>query len=174
MKKTVAVAAALLALTAALAATATASAPPEDENWVQMTISGDRFEIAGARIALARSATPATRSFAQRLIKDHSKSLRELVPLAERYGIGVPPSATPTQQWQLNRLKNMPKRWFDQQYSSLEIKDHNQDIEETGLEAREGQLYEVRMAAKHSLPMLNMHLKMAKRLVAVLRVAKES
>jgi putative membrane protein len=167
---------ALAALFAALAATtaAVASAPPEDEDWLQMTISGDRFEIAGGQLALARAQTPAAKALGRRLIRDHTKALREEVALARLHGVGVPPSATPAQQWQLNRLKNMPRSWFDAQYASLEVKDHNQDIEETGLEAREGQLPDVRQAAKKSLPMLNKHLRMAKSLAAALDARKQA
>jgi putative membrane protein len=160
----------LTALVAALAgaAAAIASAPPEDENWLQMSISGDRFEVAGGKLALGRSATPAVRAYAQRLIRDHAKSLVEAAALARKYGIGVPPSATPSQQWELNRLRYMPRSKFDIQYASLEVKDHNQDIEETGFEAREGQAYSVRQEAKKDLPVLNMHLKMSKQAVKAL------
>jgi putative membrane protein len=166
----------VIAATAALAgaAAAVASAPPEDENWLQTSISGDRFEVAGGKIALAKSSTPAVRAYAQRLIRDHAKSLVEAVTLARKYDIGVPPSATPSEQWELNRLKNMPKGWFDAQYASLEVKDHNQDIEETGLEAREGQVYEIRQDAWKELPMLNMHLRLGKRLVATLQATRSS
>jgi hypothetical protein len=66
-------------------------------------------------------------------------------------------------QWELNRLRFMPKSWFDAQYTSLEIKDHNQDIEETGFEAREGRASDIRADARKELPMLNLHLRLSKR-----------
>jgi putative membrane protein len=159
---------------AGAAAAAHVSAPPQDEMWLQTSISGDRFEIAGGRIALARSSNPQVRALGRRLIADHSKSLAEAVALAKKYGIGVPPAATPSMQWQLNRLKNMPKSWFDVQYTSLEVKDHNQDIEETGFEAREGENWEIRADAKKELPMLNMHLKMSKATLTQAEAAKRS
>jgi putative membrane protein len=163
MKTILALTASALALLGGAAATAArADAPPQDENWLQTSISGDRFEIAGGTIALRRAETPAARTLARRLIHDHSKSLADAVKLARQLGVGVPPAATPSEQWQLNRLKNMPRSWFDVQYAALEIKDHNQDIEETGLEAREGELWQVRAEAKKDLPMLTMHLKMSK------------
>src|SRR3954471_17997085 len=93
----------------AATAAATASAPPQDENWLMTSISGDRFEIAGGKIALARATTPVVRSLAQRLIKDHSKSLRDALELAHEWGMKGPPAATPTQQWQLNRLRWLPR-----------------------------------------------------------------
>jgi putative membrane protein len=160
MRKLIVLACAIAAL--ATAAAAAANAPPEDENWLQTTISGDRFEVAGGKIALSRATTPANRALARRLIRDHSRAMAQEIAVARSLGVGVPPAATPSEQWELNRLKNMPRAWFDVQYDTLEVKDHNQDIEETGLEAREGQVWQVRQLAKQSLPMLNMHLKLSK------------
>jgi len=159
MKKLVLVAS-LAALLAPVAAGA--SAPPQDEQWLQTSISGDRFEIRGGQIALQRALSPQVRALGQRLVKDHSKSLHDAIALAQKYGIGVPPAATPSEQWELNRIKNMPRSWFDGQYTALEIKDHNQDIEETGFEARKGEQWEIREEARKDLPMLNMHLRLAK------------
>jgi putative membrane protein len=159
---------------AGVCAAAATSVPPQDEMWLQTSISGDRFEIAGGHIALARSSNPQVRALARRLIADHSKSLGDAVALAKKYGVGVPPAATPSMQWELNRLKNMPKSWFDVQYSSLEVKDHNQDIEETGFEARNGEQWEIRADAKHELPMLNMHLKLSKATLTQAEAARRS
>jgi putative membrane protein len=172
MKKLTACAALVLSLAAVAAAAA--SAPPQDENWLQTSISGDRFEIAGGKIALAKATTVPAKNLARRLIKDHTKSLRDAVELARKLGVGVPPAATPSEQWELNRLKNMPRAWFDVQYAALEIKDHNQDIEETGFEAREGELWQVRAEARKDLPMLNMHLKMSKSVLTMAEAAKHS
>jgi predicted outer membrane protein len=161
MKRLLLLAVALVALAAATAAAA--DAPPQDENWLQTSISGDRFEIAGGKIALSRAMTPGDRALGRRLMHDHMKSLASAIRLAQSLGVGVPPAATPSEQWELNRLKNMPRSWFDVQYAAIETKDHEQDIEETGFEAREGQLWQVRAEAKKDLPMLNMHLKLSKK-----------
>jgi putative membrane protein len=141
---------------------ASADPPPQDENWLQSSISGDRFEIAGGKIALARSQSGAVRALAQRLMRDHTKSLHDAIELAQEWGMKPPPAATPSEQWELHRLRYMPKSAFNIEYASLEVHDHNQDIEETGFEAREGQAASVRAEAKKDLPMLNMHLKLSK------------
>src|SRR4051794_37384607 len=162
MKKLIALAAVLLAVAGVGAKVAAADAPPQDENWLTTAISGDRFEIAGGKIALRRATVPADRALARRLIADHSKSLHDAIELAHEWDITPPPAATPSEQWELNRLKNMPRRNFDASYAALEIKDHNQDIEETGFEARRGQVWAFREEARKDLPMLNMHLRMSK------------
>jgi putative membrane protein len=160
MKTIASLTVALVAL--AIPVAAAADPPPQDTNWLQTSISGDRFEIAGGKIALARSENATVKRYAQRLITDHSKSLHDALELAREWGMHGPPAATPSEQWELNRLKFVPRRAFDNQYISLEIKDHNQDIEETGLEARRGQAESVREEALKDLPMLNMHLKLGK------------
>jgi putative membrane protein len=171
-KKLLLVLVALVALAAATAAAA--DAPPQDENWLQTSISGDRFEIAGGKIALARAETPQVRALGQRLIHDHSLSLLEAVALAKSLGVGVPPAATPSEQWELNRVRNAPRSAFDVQYTVLEVKDHEQDIEETGFEARKGEQWQIRALAKKELPMLNMHLQLSKAAVVAAEAARKS
>jgi putative membrane protein len=161
-KGVLALALAIVAAVTVVASAAAANPPAQDENWLMTSISGDRFEIAGGKIAMSKASVPAVRSLAQRLIRDHTKSLHDAVQLALRWGMKPPPSATPSEQWELNRLKNMPKGWFDGEYTALEVKDHNQDIEETGFEARRGSAYDIRQEALKDLPMLTMHLKLSK------------
>src|SRR5690348_6453282 len=63
---------------------------PLDEQLLQSSIQGDRFEIAGGRIAQSQGATPGVRALGARLVKDHSKSLHEAVAVAHRLHIEVP------------------------------------------------------------------------------------
>lgn len=166
--------AAVAALAAGTAGAAKADPPAQDENWLMTSISGDRFEIAGGKIALGRANTPQAKALARRLISDHTKSLHDAIEVAERWGMTPPPAATPSEQWELNRLKNMRRPQFDVQYAVLEVKDHHQDIEETGFEAREGQAWDVRQEALKDLPMLNTHLRLAEALVKTAEAARHS
>jgi predicted outer membrane protein len=46
-----------------------------DEQYLQTSISGDRFEIIGGRLAEKKSNNAAVQRLAKRLVDDHSKSL---------------------------------------------------------------------------------------------------
>ena len=162
MKKLIALAGVLLAVTATAGAAATAGTSAQDENWLQTSISGDRFEIAGGKIALSRGLLATTRALGARLVKDHSKSLQESIVLAHRLGVSVPPAATPSMQWELSQVATMPRSSFDVAYTSLEFKDHQQDIEETAFEVHKGQSAQVVALARQELPMLNLHLAKSK------------
>src|SRR4051812_33901948 len=139
---------------------------PLDEEMLQTSIQGDRFEVAGGTLAQSRGATPAIKSLGARLAKDHAKSLKEAVQLARRLGISVPKTPSPTQEWQLDVVGAMSGTGFDAAYAKLEIQDHKQDIDESKTEARRGLNSSVRALARKDLPTLRAHLKLSKEALA--------
>jgi predicted outer membrane protein len=135
----------------------------QDANYLQTSISGDRFEIIGGKIALAKTGDRSVAALAHRLIRDHSKSLAESVSEARKDGVKVPTAPTPSEVWELDTVRTMTGISFDRFYSSLEVKDHQQDIEETTFEVQHGGDPEIRTSAKKELPMLRMHLMLSER-----------
>jgi predicted outer membrane protein len=102
-------------------------------------------------------------------VSDHSKSLSDAIKLAHSLKIDVPSSPTPSMIWELKVVSTFKGRAFDRWYSSLEVFDHIQDIDETGTEVATGTNSQVRDDAKTELPMLRMHLKLARRAFAAAR-----
>ena len=133
-----------------------------DENWLQTSIQGDRFEITGGQLALQKSQTPAVRTLAQTLIKDHTKSLREAKTLANALHTQIPHSPSPSETWELQVVASFSGKDFDRWYSSLEVADHKQDISEASNEAKNGKQAHVRESARRELPILKTHLRLAK------------
>ena len=132
-----------------------------DKQWLQMSIEGDLFEIAGGKIAQDRAQSDAVKAYGKRLVEDHTKTLHDAVDLANELGIEVPKAPSPSQQWELQAVSRFSGRDFDQQYVDLEAKDHQQDISETKDEIDEGFNQDVRQNAKDDLPVLQEHLKIA-------------
>jgi putative membrane protein len=135
-------------------------------NYLQTSISGDRFEIAGGKLAEAKGTTAQVRAIGARLVKDHSKSLKEAVTEATSLGVKVPEAPTPSMVWELDTVAGTSGSQFDRLYASLEVKDHEQDIEETTFEATHGGNAMVKKSAKKELPILGMHLMLSKRALA--------
>jgi putative membrane protein len=136
---------------------------PLDEQLLQTSIQGDRFEIAGGKIAESKAVTPGVRALAARLVRDHTKSLREAVGVAHRLGIDVPATPSPAQEWELQTVGSMSGEPFDAAYAYLEIQDHKQDIEESTMERDHGLNTAVRSLARSDLPVLRVHLRLSKR-----------
>ena len=166
MKKALALVAAC-ALAAAVAAVLTARShaasqlPGMDEQYLKTSSQGDMFEIAGGKLALKKSHNKAVRALAQRLIKDHSKSLADAKQVAQKYGVSLENKPTPSQQWELQAVSALASKGFDRWYSDLEVLDHQQDIQETSDEISMGSNADVKKLASDDLPVLKTHLKMS-------------
>jgi putative membrane protein len=155
----------VLAVTAGggLAATRDSGASAQDANYLQASISGDRFEIIGGKLAQKKGATQQVKALGARLVKDHSKSLSEAISEAKKANVKVPAAPTPSEVWELQTVGSMSGSAFDRAYTSLEVKDHQQDIEETTFEVGHGQSADIQAGAKKELPMLRMHLSLSKK-----------
>jgi putative membrane protein len=133
-----------------------------DEQYLMTSIQGDRFEIAGGRQALAKSQNAAVRTLAARLVKDHGKSLKESKALAKRLGVKIPTTPSPSMQWELQVIAPMTGAQYDHWYSSLEVKDHVQDISEAHDETSNGSNPSIRHAAGTEVPILQKHLTLSR------------
>jgi putative membrane protein len=150
-----------LAIAPAAAHAATAYSPL-DEQILRTSIQGDRFEIIGGGIAQAHAGSVQVKQLGARLVKDHTKSLREAVALAKRLGIPVPSTPSTTQEWQLQVVSGLSGHAFDVAYSRLEIQDHKQDIGDVHTELRGGFNAEIRALERKDLPTLRIHLHLSK------------
>jgi putative membrane protein len=159
-----------LAITLVAGASGAIAKPPPpgvsaaDEEYLSMGIQGDRFEIQGGRVALAKSHNTLVRRLAARLVSDHEKSLAESARLARRLGIDVPKTPTPPQAWELRVARTqMSGAQFDHWYSELEALDHMQDLRDAAHEKENGFNAAIRADAAQEMPMLRQHLVMSER-----------
>src|SRR5690348_10377697 len=61
-----------------------------DEQYLQTSISGDRFEIIGGKLAEKKSKNAAVLKAASTIVSDHTKSLSDAIKLAHELKIDVP------------------------------------------------------------------------------------
>jgi putative membrane protein len=129
-----------------------------DEQYLQGSIEGDRFEIAGGKLALKNGANQKIKDLGSTLIADHSKSLKESIALAKKFKIKIPPKPSPSQQWELATVAGFTGSAFDKSYASLEVLDHQQDIQEAGDEVDNGSSWKIRKSAFQEIPTSRDHL----------------
>ena len=137
-----------------------------DKEYLKMSMQGDLFEIQGGRIALSRSSDGTVVRLANRLIADHTKSFSDTAEIARELGVDVPDSPSPTQQWELQVIQTFQGKAFNHWYSSLEVQDHLEDIDLTTDEIRDGTNDKVIDDAKTNLPVLQVHLELARQALA--------
>jgi putative membrane protein len=161
VRHSIVLAGAVVALAAPAAHAAAKPYSPLDEYLLQSSIQGDRFEIAGGRLAQQKGTAPAVKALGARLESDHAKSLADAVKLAKQLGISVPKTPTPSQEWELAVLGATSGAGFDAAYARLEVQDHKQDIDETKTEISDGVNPKIVRLAREDLPMLRKHLKLS-------------
>ena len=72
-----------------------------DKQYLTSSIQGDRFEIAGGKLAQSKSQNAQIRALGARLVKDHTKSLHDSVRMAHEFNLDVPKAPNPSQRWEL-------------------------------------------------------------------------
>lgn len=135
----------------------------QDQSFVQQAASSDMFEIQSARLALQRSRNPAVRSFAQRMIADHTKSSQQLAALAQAKGIVMPTGLDPEQQRMMAAMENT-RRIFDQEYFRQQAFAHQATATAYQTEINSGYDADLRNFAQMTLPIVQDHLAMAERM----------
>jgi putative membrane protein len=133
-----------------------------DAQWLTAAIEGDRFEISGGKTAQSKGGAPDITALGARLQADHSKALAAAKKLARTLGIAIPPSPSPSEQWELDMVATLSGSSFDHWYALLEVQDHHQDIQEADDEIDHAKSSAVRSLARTDLAMYRVHLKLSK------------
>lgn len=147
---------------AALAADAE-RAVPEPSVFVEKAAVAGLTEVEAGKMALAKSKDPGIRSFAQRMVSDHTKANVELTGIATAKGIDAPKSPDSEHQAMLDALASKTGTEFDREYSQHMNMDHSKAIAlfEGATRSTDAELAKF---AKKTLPTLKEHKKLAEKL----------
>jgi len=133
--------------------------PMTPEGFRAMAAQSDAFELSSSQLALQRSRNPAVRTFARRMIRDHSMTSQAL---------GIPPGTAVAldarHATMLNQLAPASGRAFDAAYAQMQVMAHQEAVGMFAAYAQGGLDPAMRAFAQQVLPSLQMHLAMASRL----------
>jgi predicted outer membrane protein len=105
------------------------AAEPTSKQFVKDAVESNLAEIQASQLAVSKSANPEIKSFAQRMIDDHSRVNTELQQLAEQKGLKIPNSPDLTHQAALKTMQARSGTDFDKSYIEQMNKDHEKAIE---------------------------------------------
>src|SRR5262249_16709841 len=97
---------------------------------------------------------------------DHASANEELKAAAQKDGVALPQDASPKQKQMADKLGKLQGADFDKEYSSMMVKDHEEDVALFKKEASSGKDANMKAFAQKSLPTLEEHLKMAKQIAS--------
>jgi putative membrane protein len=112
-------------------------------------------EVSAAQLAMQKAKRADVRSFGQMMMKDHSEAEQQLLALAKRRGIHLPPTATGGIKPDLLLLN---AKDFDSAYVHGMVAGHGNTVQMFENYATTGKDPAVRAWAQQMLPTLKMHL----------------
>jgi putative membrane protein len=135
---------------------------PSVNTFATEAAQGGIAETQLSTIALQRSSNPEIKRMAQQIIDDHSKANTELAQLAGKKGVTLPREVRSEHRTMAGKLEKLAGDAFDRQYIDAMISDHEKDIVLFENQIKLGSDGEVKAFAEKHLPVLQMHLEMAR------------
>lgn len=144
-----------------------------DQKFMMMAAKGGMGEIEMARMALQKSSNDAVKQYAQKMIDDHTMAGDELKQLAATKNVTLPMDADAKQMAMTAKMQKMSSMEFDMMYvKEAGVKDH-QDMEKLFMkESMSGKDMDAKAFATKTLPVVRMHLQMARELMMTMKGMK--
>jgi putative membrane protein len=146
-----------------------AAAPSaQDSMFVAKASAGGMTEIQASKLADSHSQSGTIKSFASKMVTDHTAAGDKLTSIAQKDGFtpASAPMAAPmaAQQKELAKLETLNGMAFDKAYSSMMVKDHDAAVALFKKETTAGSNADLKSFASETLPTIEQHQMMAKKL----------
>jgi putative membrane protein len=156
-----------------LAAVPALGASP-DSQFAMQAAQGGMAEVQMARLALTKTRNATVQTFARRMVADHTPNNAQLASIMRSEGLAVPTALDPNSQAMMTRLQALSGRAFNRAYIIGQVRSHGQMQILMQSEINGGHDARLKAFARTTLPVVNMHLSMAKGDLAKLRSGTSS
>jgi putative membrane protein len=129
-------------------------------------------EVQLGELAEKKSNNPEVRSFAERIVRDHSQSNTRLQELATQKGAAVPTEMSRKEDATIQHLESLSGAAFDKAFAEHMVKGHKHAIKEYKSAAKDMSDADLRTLAETTLPVLEEHLSIAEQLEKTVKSEK--
>jgi putative membrane protein len=133
---------------------------PKTTDFVNEAATSDMFEIQSSQLAAQRTQDD-VKSFADKMVTDHTKTTSELKGLASQQNISLPTQMTSSQQSMLDKLNGLQGNDFAKQYMDDQVSAHKDAVSLFERYGKGGDNDKLKSWATQTLPILQQHLDMA-------------
>lgn len=151
-----------------VAKSAAKAATDQDKQFVQQAALSSYTEITFSQLALQNASDPQVKSFAQRMIADHTMLNERMSPVAQAMGISAPTALDSEHQQLYDQMKGLSGAAFDKQYMSAMVTDHHKALELFKSEESTSQDKPMKPTVKEGERVIAEHTKMADKLASKL------
>jgi putative membrane protein len=135
-----------------------------DRKFIMKAARGNLLEVKLGELAFENAGSPVVKKFGERMVKDHTKANTQLREVASKHGITLPRDLDAKQKIQVQKFAKLRGGQFDAAYSQYMLEEHEKDVAEFKKEAREVQAADLRTWTTQTLPVLEQHLQLARKL----------
>jgi putative membrane protein len=145
-----------------------AGSPRATADFIKQASQSDDFERQEGRLAGQKAHDPAVRTFARKMVKDHTMTTNGMKLALRKAGIAPPPPPplTADQSHLLHQLAATRGAQFDRVYIDQQITAHQNALQLMNGFAQAGTPAPLQEAAKKTAPMVQHHLDMAQQIQA--------
>jgi putative membrane protein len=124
---------------------------------------GGLAEVQLGQLAEQKASEQSVKDFGKRMVTDHSQANDKLNGIASSEGVTLPTSLDAKDHALYDRLSGLSGSAFDVAYMRAMVSDHNQDVAQFQRESQTARNQAIRSFASTTLPTLQDHLHMAKK-----------
>jgi putative membrane protein len=132
-----------------------------DANFVREAANVNQEEIALGRLALQHTQDPELKSYAEKLVADHTKADRALSPIAQKNKIQLPSEPGQSAKATQDELSTLTGSEFDRRFIQEMIRGHTQAIAQFERQSSQATDPELKRFIDQTLTDLRDHLRMA-------------
>jgi putative membrane protein len=137
---------------------------PSTPDFVRQAAMSDMFEIQSSQLAEQKASDQPTKTFAQKMVTDHTKTsseVKSMVSGGKIKGVELPTDMASSQKSMLDKLKGLNGNDFTKQYHSDQVSAHKDAVSLFERYGKGGDNEDLKAWANKTLPDLQGHLKMA-------------
>jgi len=160
----------LTAAAAAAFAAGDAKLDSADKAFIEKAAAGGMLEVQWGNLAETKAQDAEVKTFASKLVKDHSAANDELKTLAQSKGVTLPTSLPKHEQGKVDKLNK--EKNFDKEFIEENVEDHKKDVKDFEKASKSAKDPDVKAFAAKTLPTLQAHLQQAEALQKSLKGKK--
>lgn len=138
--------------------------PGKDADFVTKAAARGMFKVEAGRLASQQATNADVKSFAQKMVNDHTAANNELKQLASSLNIAIPQSLPEDKMDKLNDLREKQGLDFDKEYMDMMVGDHKDSVDNFEDAAEDAESADLKNWAAQKLPVMREHHQMAEQL----------
>ena len=154
----------LYAVSVLFVSAAVAQQPNPDQSFFTQAAEGGLAEVDAGKLAQAKGSSPAVKEFGVQMVTDHGKANAKLKSIAASKQVMLPSQPNAEHQAMKKKLEGLNGPAFDAAYMQGQVSDHEKVAALLEQEAAGGKDAQAKTFAAETLPTVQMHLEMARKL----------